>query len=72
MPTDNITILYYLMLSWIISGRHVMSFSLEWFCLVDGTPPGNRVKAALFNLIRVNSPQLAAKDLFLIEVFDTP
>jgi hypothetical protein len=25
-----------------------------------------------FNLIRVNSPQLAAKGLFLIEVFDTP
>ena len=35
MPMDNITILYYLMLSWIISGRHSMSFLLEWFYIVD-------------------------------------
>jgi hypothetical protein len=35
MHTDNITIVYYLMLSWIISGRHGMSFLLEWFCIVD-------------------------------------
>jgi|GEM_PF-5673208 len=35
MPTDNITILYYLMLSWIISGRHGIPYQLEWFCIVD-------------------------------------
>ena len=29
-------------------------------------------KVKWFNLIRVNSPQLAAKGLFLIDAFDTP
>jgi hypothetical protein len=35
MPTDNITILFYLMLSWFIPERHIMSFLLKWFCIVD-------------------------------------
>jgi hypothetical protein len=31
-----------------------------------------RLIGRAFNLIRVNSPQLAAKGLFLIDAFDTP